>query len=76
MHYNMHVDVHVVSKIAMTAPFSYIVSHMKKKKLRSTITIDPLVTGRPSDVSGSVYQGNTESKRSRGKVNAHPVPIT
>lgn len=60
----------------MTAPFSYIVSHMKKKKLRSTITIDPLVTGRPSDVSGSVYQGNTESKRSRGKVNAHPVPIT
>lgn len=60
----------------MTAPFSYILSHLEKKKLRSTITIDPLVTGRPSDVSGSVYQGNTESKRSRGKVNAHPVPIT
>lgn len=59
----------------MTAPFSYILSHLKKK-LRSTITIDPLVTGRPSDVSGSVYQGNNESKRSRGKVNAHPAPIT
>lgn len=62
----------------MTAPFSYIFKSFEKKtKLRSTIiTIDPLVTGRPSDVSGSVYQGNTESKRSRGKVNAHPVPIT